>query len=111
VEAFREPVKAAGMEYLELGLHGHGLSSGEFPTAIYPPERLKYLLVRHPENKNELAPMSSFPLEENMVFGMNIDIHNPGWKKNIGVMLGDTVIVTAAGPELICRTPLKLHIL
>jgi len=111
VQAFRKPVKEAGMEYLELGIHGHGLSSGEFPTAIYPPERAKYLLLNHPKNDKEPAPMSSFPLQENMVFGTNIDIHNPKWKKNIGVMLGDTVVVKKTGPQLLCKTPLQLNIL
>jgi len=111
VMAFRKPVKEAGMEYLELGVHGHGLSSGEFPTALYPSERTKYLLINQPEDANKLAPVSSFPLQENMVFGVNIDIHNPQWKKNIGVMLGDTIVVKQAGPQLLCQTPLQLNVI
>lgn len=111
IMAFRKPVEEAGMEYLELGLHAHGLSSAEFPTALYPADRVKYLHITHPKNEKELAPVSSFPLEENMVFGMNIDIHNPRWRKNIGVMLGDTVVIKKAGPQLLCQTPLGLSIL
>lgn len=108
VMAFRQPVKEAGMDYLELGVHGHGLSSGEFPTAVYPAERTKYLQITDPKNEKELAPVSSFPLQENMVFGMNIDIHDPKWRKNVGVMLGDTVLVKKTGPQLLCQTPIKL---
>ena len=35
VDAFRKPVQEAGLDYIELGFHGHGLSSPEFPTYVY----------------------------------------------------------------------------
>ena len=111
IMAFRKPVQKAGMDYLELGLHGHGLSSGEFPTAVYPADRIKYLQIASSKDSKALAPVSSFPLQENMVFGMNIDIHDPKWMKNVGVMLGDTVVIKEAGPQLLCQTPVKLNII
>jgi Xaa-Pro aminopeptidase len=111
IMAFRKPVQKAGMDYLELGIHGHGLSSGEFPTALYPEDRIKYLQITSSKDKKVLAPVSSFPFQENMVFGMNVDIHNPKWMKNVGVMLGDTVVIKETGPQLLCQTPVKLNII
>ncbi|MBI4321166.1 MAG: hypothetical protein HY675_21965 [Chloroflexi bacterium] len=45
-----------------------------------------------------------------MVFGQNIDINDPNWRPNVGVQLGDTVLVTKEGPRLLCETPLELPI-
>jgi Xaa-Pro aminopeptidase len=111
IMAFRKPVQKAGMDYLELGLHGHGLSSGEFPTALYPADRTKYLQITSSKDNKAFAPVSSFPLQENMVFGTNIDIHNPKWMHNVGVKLGDTVVIKKTGPQLLCQTPVKLSII
>lgn len=49
-------------------------------------------------------------LEENMVFGQNIDIHNPKWNPNTGLMLGDTIWVTRDGPKKLTRIPVELTI-
>jgi len=52
--------------------------------------------------------LESVPLEENMVFGINIDIHDPAWRKDVGVMYGDTVLVTSNGPECLVGVEPKL---
>lgn len=49
-------------------------------------------------------------LEENMVFGQNIDIHNPNWNPNAGLMLGDTIWVTKEGPNKLTRVPVELTV-
>ena len=101
-EAFREPARKAGMDFIELGFHGHGLSSPEFPrTATYPSEKL---------NTNRGAgPFSGFgltELRENMVVAVNIDIHDPGWRKDVGIMgPADTVWIAAKGPVRLVGTP------
>lgn len=97
-EAIRKPVLDAGMDYVECGFHGHGLGSPEFPTVI------------HPSGKGSMAGqgLESVPLEENMVFGINIDIHDPAWRKDVGVMYGDTVLVTSNGPERLVGVEPKL---
>jgi Xaa-Pro aminopeptidase len=101
-EAFREPLRKAKMDYIELGFHGHGLSSPEFPrTATYPSEKL---------NTNRGAgPFSGFgltELRENMVVAVNIDIHDPGWRKDVGIMgPADTIWITAKGPVRLVETP------
>jgi hypothetical protein len=52
----------------------------------------------------------AFVLEENMVLGTNIDIHNPRWRTDVGVMLGDTVQVTAKGGRRLVGIPLELPV-
>jgi hypothetical protein len=54
--------------------------------------------------------MPDFALAEDMVFGTNIDIHNPRWKKDVGVMLGDTIHVTPSGGRRLVGIPLDLPV-
>jgi hypothetical protein len=44
-----------------------------------------------------------------MVFGTNIDIHDPAWRTDVGLMFGDTVVVTANGPRSLINTPRDLE--
>ena len=54
--------------------------------------------------------MADFALEENMIFGTNIDIHNPRWKTDVGVMFGDTIHVTSSGGRRLVGIPLDLPV-
>lgn len=99
IDAMRKPVLEAGLRYIELGFHGHGLSSPDFPTYVYSSD--------WPYEAGE--GIRSMRLQENMVFGINIDIHNPRWRDDIGVMLGDTVVVSDA-PKLLANIPLELPV-
>lgn len=94
-EAMRGPVTRAGLDFLELGFHGHGLASPEFPTAVYK------------NGSGGLAGdrLADFRLRENMVFGTNIDIQDPVWKRDVGLMYGDTVQVTPSGGRLLVGVP------
>lgn len=100
VEAFRKPVLQAGMDYIELGLHGHGIGSPEFPTRVYKSSSSHTLAG---------SAVDKVVLQENMVFGTNIDIHHPKWRKDVGLMFGDTVVVTARGPRSLVNTPRELE--
>jgi len=100
VEAFRKPVLAAGMDFIELGLHGHGMGSPEFPTRVYKPSSSHTLAGSN---------VDKVVLQENMVFGTNIDIHHPKWRMNVGLMFGDTVVVTSQGPRALVNTPRELE--
>jgi Xaa-Pro aminopeptidase len=100
VEAFRKPVLKAGMDFIELGLHGHGMGSPEFPTRVYK-SNSSHTLAGNAADK--------VVLQENMVFGTNIDIHNPAWRTDLGLMFGDTVVVTAHGPRSLINTPRELE--
>ncbi|MDP2727881.1 MAG: Xaa-Pro peptidase family protein, partial [Dehalococcoidia bacterium] len=96
-DAFRAPCQRAGLDFLELGFHSHGLASPEFPITVYKPG----------------APLLSgagtedLVLKENMVFGTNIDIHDPNWRTDVGLMLGDMIQVTGKGPVPLVNTPME----
>lgn len=88
----------AGLDWIELGFHGHGLASPEFPS------------VTHREGMPILggSGLRDVVLRENMVFGLNIDLYDPAWKPNVGVMLGDMVVLEADGPRFLVETPVEL---
>jgi Xaa-Pro aminopeptidase len=98
--AIRRPVVSRGLDYLELGFHNHGMSSADFPTIVYKPG----------SGVMGGDGMPDFVLKENMVLGTNIDIHNPQWKTDVGVMLGDTVQITASGGRRLVDIPLDLPV-
>lgn len=104
IEAFRAPVRKAGMAYIEIGICGHGLSSPEFPSTVFGGEGGIW-------HEHGLAQIPDVKLQENMVFGTNMDVHNPAWNDNTGVMLGDTIHVTAAGPRQMTRIPVELTVI
>ena len=56
------------MDFIELGLHGHGIVSPEYPTRVYKTSS-SHSLAGSAEDK--------VVLQENMVFGTNINIHDP----------------------------------
>jgi Xaa-Pro aminopeptidase len=95
-EAFRRPVEKAGLDYIELGFHGHGLGSPEFPTVVYKPE----------EPALSGRGLEAFELRPGMVLALNIDVFDPGWRKDVGIMLGDTVVIAEDGPRRLAGIPL-----
>lgn len=101
-EAFRKPAREAGMAFVELGFHGHGLSSPEFPRcAVAPDERL-----RTDRTSGRFCGLGLAELKENMVVATNIDIHDPAWRPDVGIMgPADTIWITAAGPVRLVGTP------
>jgi Xaa-Pro aminopeptidase len=103
VDAFRSPILEAGMDFVECGIHGHGLASPEFPSCMYG--GLSKEWGWHP-----YAVIPPIELRENMVFGTASDVFNPNWKDNSGLMLGDTVLVTTEGPIKLCRAPFELTV-
>lgn len=107
-EAFRAPVEEAGMEYLEAGFHGHGLTQPVFPTVVYPQHGTDMYpkgLADHPYAGRGLEDVR---LEAGMVLGTNMDVYDPDWRRDIGAMYGDTVLVTDSGPELLVDTPTEI---
>ena len=111
LEGFRSPVYKAKMDYIEIGFHGHGLSSPEFPAITYPPKKKKEEIGEHQrigrESLSGEGGIESLEIRENMVFGTNIDIHDPNWRNDVGIMLGDTIWVTKDGPYRLVKTPLE----
>ena len=87
------------MDYIELGFHGHGLSSPEYPSMAVKTGR------------PEKAGVGSLEIKENMVFATNIDIHDPAWRNDVGIMgPGETVLVTKKGPVKLIGAPASLSI-
>lgn len=100
LEAIRKPAARAGVDYVELGFHGHGLASPEFPAIVHKPNIDNGVAIRATGSR-----IGDLELKPGMVFGTNIDIHNPDWKPDVGIMLGDTVLVTENGPRRLVEVP------
>jgi len=96
---FHAHVEEQGIDFIELGFHGHGLSSPEFPAVVYREDDHGPL---------GLSGIGDIRLREDMVFGMNVDLHDPSWRRDVGVMLGDMVAVTPDGAEYLCDVPLDV---
>lgn len=94
-EAMRGPVERKGFDYVELGFHGHGLASPEYPTSVY----------RAGFGALSGEAIANLPIEENMVIGTNIDIHNPQWRKDVGLQFGDMYHITKDGARPLVRIP------
>ena len=103
VMAFRKPIEDAGMKFVECGIHGHGLGSPEFPSCMYGGSVGQW--EWHP-----YAVIPPIALQENMVFGTASDVFNPDWKSDTGLMLGDSVLITADGPRRLCSSPMELTV-
>ncbi len=103
IEAMRKPVEDAGMSYVEVGIHGHGLASPEFPSVVFGGPNC--LVQDHPMGK-----IPAVTIRENMVFGINIDISNPRWRPDTGLMCGDTVVVTKTGARKLTNVPVELTV-
>jgi Xaa-Pro aminopeptidase len=97
-EAARAPVEKAGLEFLELGFHGHGMASPEFPVVVYKPGK-GIMSGDH---------IGNMLLEEGMVFGNNIDVYDPRWKIDVGHMLGDCLVIEASGARRLVDVPEEL---
>ena len=95
LEAERDPCERAGMDYLELGFHQHGLASAGPLTVVHKP------------GPGQLAggKISELVFQENMIFGTNIDIYDPQWKNDVGLMFGDTLHVTKDSARCLVNTP------
>ncbi len=101
-EAVRKPAERAGLDFVELGFHAMGLGSPEFPTVIYKEGFGSNALNGH--------RIGDFVLEEGMCFGNNIDLFNPRWKCDVGVMYSDFMVVRDKGAECLIGTPRHLGV-
>src|SRR3974390_338434 len=99
-ESIRAAADKRKLDFVELGFHGHGLGSPEFPTVVYRPGF-------GPSSMNG-DHIGHLMFEENMVFGNNIDIFNPNWKPDVGCMFGDMVVVCKGGAQRLVNVSLEL---
>jgi len=96
-QAISAPAARADLAWVEVGLHGHGLTSPEFPAAI------------REEHLADLGPLGQMTgdvvLAEGMCFGTGFDLHNPRWKADVGCILGETFVVRPGGGEALVDVP------
>jgi Xaa-Pro aminopeptidase len=88
-----------GLDWCEIGFHGHGLGSPEDPTTIYMEDRDR----TWPNGAEDTV------LRENMVLATNIDIFDPAFRDDVGVMYCNTVLVRPQ-PEVLIRLPTELPV-
>jgi Xaa-Pro aminopeptidase len=100
VELIRAPARRAGLDWVELGFHGMGSASPEFPTVVYEPGYGNDKLNGH--------GLDDMLLEAGMTFGNNIDLHDSRWKPDVGCMLSDFMVVRPGKAECLVGTPLAL---
>lgn len=102
----RDPVAEAGISYIEAGVHGHGLDSGEYPMFAYPP------LGSPADLATPSVTVGEGKLEAGMVVGLILDLVDPNWKGgNTGIVLADTVLVTETGGRRLGKYPLDMIII
>ena len=100
VGMIRKPAERAGLDYVELGFHGHGAASPEFPSVVYP-EGFGYDAING-------HCIGDLVLEEGMCFGNNIDLHDLRWKPDVGCKLADLMVVREKRAECLVGTPTEL---
>jgi Xaa-Pro aminopeptidase len=112
LEAFRKPAKIAKMDYVELGFHGHGMASPEFPTMVYAEKKSDKGTGSGPFSEEVgFYGLASIEIRENMVLSTNIDIHDPLWRDDVGIMgPGETVWVSGKGPVRLIGTPVEFAV-
>lgn len=102
VEMIRKPALKSGLDYVELGFHAMGTASPEFPTVIYQEGFGSNALNGH--------GIGDMVLEEGMCFGNNLDLHDSGWKPDVGCMLSDFMVVRPRQAECLIGTPLEIGV-
>ena len=96
--AMAEPVNRANLRVTEMGVHGHGVSSGEYPTFLQFP-------FHYPGADKPISLL----LKENMVFGLTVDLYDPDFHGGkTGLMYADTVLVTAKKGRRLTKLPLGI---
>jgi Xaa-Pro dipeptidase len=103
MEAVRETIKGEGLGICEAGIHGHGLSSQEYPR-----------FRTHAAPGADAAALKSMEDEfrPGMVFCFNIDLVDPQWKAGeTGTVFAETILVTEEGPRRMHAFPMDFQVI
>lgn len=85
MNGIRNVIESKGLDICEAGMHGHGLSSLEYP---------RYRLHALQADAGALDSMVN-RLRPGMVFALNIDLVNPAWRNGeTGCVFAETIIIT-----------------
>ena len=102
MNAVKRTIEEGGFGICEAGIHGHGLSSLEYPRYRHHAAAADLNAVRSIED--ELKP--------GMVFAFNIDLVDPAWRNGeTGCVLAETVLVTEEGSRRLHSFPLGFQII
>jgi Xaa-Pro aminopeptidase len=102
MEGVKEVIESKKLGICEAGIHGHGLSSQEYPR------------YRHhaPGADAKAIELGGNEFKPGMVFAFNIDLVDPSWRKaETGCVFAETVLVTEDKPERLHRFPTNFQII
>jgi Xaa-Pro aminopeptidase len=103
MNAVKETIKLQGLEICETGIHGHGLSSLEYP---------RYRLHAAPKADVEALRSMEDELKPGMVFAFNIDLVDPHWRNGeTGCVFAETIVVTEGKPRHLHSFPTNFQII
>jgi Xaa-Pro dipeptidase len=95
-------VDDAGLGICEMGIHGHGLASLEYP---------RYRFHALKADQAALA-MVGDEFKEGMVFAFNIDLEDPKWRNGeTGAVFADTIVITSSGARAMHEFSKELQVI
>jgi Xaa-Pro aminopeptidase len=94
-QAFYKPLQGTSMVPFSMGFSAHALSSGDFPSSMHPPKTAAEQCT------------ATLELRENMTLCTVADIYDPNWRDDVGIMFGDTVLITKDGAQTLVNVPLE----
>ena len=90
MDVIHSVIESKGLGICEAGMHGHGLSSLEYP---------RYRLHALQADAGTLDSNVS-TLKPGMVFALNIDLVNPAWRNGeTGCVFAETILITEHGAK------------
>ena len=103
MEAVKETIRATGLEICEAGIHGHGLSSQEYP---------RYRTHAAPGADAAAVKSMEDALRPGMVFCFNVDLVDPEFMEgSTGTVLAETILITDEGSRRIHAFPMDLQVM
>ena len=94
----REPCKLAGLDYIKLGFHQHGLISARKLIALHKPGT----------SSRAGDKLDKLKFKKDMIFATDICLHDPKWKKDVGLQMGDTLHLIKDGNRRLVNTPINI---
>jgi len=103
MHAIRETIESSGFGICETGVHGHGLSSQEYP---------RYRLHAAPHADDNALKAIGNEFAPGMVFAFNIDLIDPNWRNGeTGCVFAETVVITEGKPKRLHTFPTNFQII
>jgi len=103
MDAVKETIREQGLDICEAGIHGHGLSSQEYPR-----------YRTHAAPGADAAALKSIDdrLRPGMVFAFNIDLVDPKWRNGeTGSVFADTILITEDGSRQMHQYPMEFQVI